>query len=90
MSDRRDLADRWTTLARLSALDTRDAPPAVVVAHVVLLMGEILGADPRRIGTWLTTPHPGLEGSTPLAVIEAGEGGAVVTLIESQLAGALS
>lgn len=78
---------RVERITRLTTLDTQGAPPAVVLAHVTLLLGAVWGDDPHRIGRWLTTPLSDLDGDSPSKVIALGEGGAVVTLLVSTLAG---
>lgn len=60
-------------------------PVAEIVRERLL---PLCGNDEDSVDTWLTAPHPALDGATPQKLIDAGEGEAVLTLVEHILSGA--
>lgn len=61
----------------LSQLDTRKRPPDALSAVVAIFGGRHWAA-----WSWLTTPHAGMAGETPLDRLKAGEGDRVVAAAE--------
>lgn len=49
---------------------------------------QLSGGDEAGVDLWLATPHPMLDGDTPQALIEDGEGEMVLELVEHILSGA--
>ena len=60
-------------------------PVAEVVRERFL---PLCGYDEDSVDAWLTAQHPTLDGATPQELIDAGEGEAVLKLVEHILSGA--
>mgnify|MGYP000904978276 CR=1 FL=1 len=54
--------------------------PAAEIVRERLL--PLCGYDEDSVDAWLTIPHPALDGATPQELIDAGEGEAVLKLVD--------